>query len=156
MGQGTANVCYQVGDLVVELLWVVDDEELDGPVPATVALGPRVRREPETCPLGVALTPGPLPFPAFAWAPTFLPEGLTLDVAADSTDPAQPLVFIAPGSAHTPSTSEAAAPALTVLAPAGRETPLLLGLRSAGVVDLDLTAERWAFAIRTDTGVIVI
>ena len=87
VGQGTANLSFRVGGVLVELLWEVDEDELGGPVPALVSLAPRVRREPGTCPLGVAVAGGPLPTPSFRWAPTFLPEGSQLDVAVDSVDP---------------------------------------------------------------------
>ena len=105
VGQGTANLCFRVGGVLVELLWEVDEDELGGPVPALVSLAPRVRREPGTCPLGVAVAGGPLPTPSFRWAPTFLPEGSQLDVAVDSVDPAQPLVFLAPEPGESPAPS---------------------------------------------------
>ncbi|MEE8602798.1 VOC family protein [Euzebya tangerina] len=99
VGQGTANICYALDDVFIELLWLVDEAEVTSAAVAPTALGPRVARQDGTCPFGVAVRGSGPSAPTFAWAPTFLPDGMTLPVAEASRDPALPLVFASPGTA---------------------------------------------------------
>lgn len=96
-GQGTENVCYAFDNLYLELLWECDAAALDSASVAPTRLPERVRRVDGTCPLGVAVRGGLLS-PTWAWQPTFLPAGMTLEVAELSRDPAMPLLFVSPGT----------------------------------------------------------
>lgn len=79
---GTANVCFAFDNAYVELLWVTDMGALEAPAVAPTGLAVRCA--------------GALPFATWPYRAPFLPPGAAIDVAADSRDPAQPLVFHSP------------------------------------------------------------
>lgn len=147
VGQGTANACYALDDCFIELLWVVDEAELRSPAVAPTALADRLL-DPPACPFGIALR-GDLPVPAFDWAPTFLPPGMTLPVAVGSADPALPMVFTSPGTApplrwtdgragtRQVAAGLTASTGLRLTAPAGvAADPLLQALAAAGLAEI--------------------
>lgn len=100
-GQGTANACYCFDNAYVELLWVVDAADLRAH-PRTGLYDRSRWRDTGACPFGIALrTSAPrrrLPFPAWDYAPGYLPPGLTIPMAESSADPRLPLIFLSPGS----------------------------------------------------------
>ncbi len=97
-GQGTANLCCCFDNAYLELLWLTDAAEARAPGVARTGLAERARwRENGACPFGLALRGEALPFPAWDYRPAYLPEDLSIPVAAFSDDPAQPLVFLSPG-----------------------------------------------------------
>jgi hypothetical protein len=90
-GQGTACRRFPFSTAYLELLWVRDERE---------ALSERTRRTRiwdrwalrghDVCPFGIVLRPrghdraGQPPFPTWAYTPSYLPAGLTIDVAVNT------------------------------------------------------------------------
>jgi hypothetical protein len=101
-GQGTANLCCAFDDAYVELLWLTDPAEATTPRTARTRLYERSRwRQDGTCPFGIAWRgPTDPAIAAWSYAPIYLPSGVTLDIATDSDDPRQPLLFASPGNAR--------------------------------------------------------
>ncbi len=103
-GQGTANICYAFDNLFLELLWVDNETEAQSEAIARTGLFERSRwREDGTNPFGVAWREQrgerQVEITTWGFTPPYLPEGITIPVAADSDDRAQPLMFRSPGSA---------------------------------------------------------
>jgi hypothetical protein len=99
-GQGTANVCFAFDNMFVELLWMVDPVEALSPPIVRTGLEPRSRwRTAGTCPFGIAWR-GDYDDAIETWdfAPPYMPEGVSIEVAIDSDDPLQPMMFTFPGS----------------------------------------------------------
>jgi Glyoxalase-like domain len=99
-GQGTANVCFAFENMFIELLWMVDPLEALSPPIVRTGLEPRSRwKTAGTCPFGIAWR-GEYDGSIETWdfAPPYLPAGVTIDVAVDSDDPLQPMMFTFPGS----------------------------------------------------------
>lgn len=99
-GQGTANVCFCFENMFVELLWMVDPTEALSPPIARTGLEPRSRwKTAGTCPFGIAWRGGDdEAIETWDFAPPYLLEGITIDVAVDGDDPRQPMMFTFPGS----------------------------------------------------------
>ncbi|MFA7430003.1 MAG: hypothetical protein WCZ23_07590 [Rhodospirillaceae bacterium] len=100
-GQGTANVCYMLGETYLELLWETDRAEITNPAIVRTGLAERARwQDTGACPFGICLTrdtePEALPFDTWDYIPPFLPPDMTIPVAVASQDPAQPFVFLPP------------------------------------------------------------
>ena len=99
-GQGTTNRRLFLDGLMIECLLVTDEADLDGPRGAPLALGPRFR-DPRASALGLAFRPEPdgtgdAPgFDAVPYRPSYLPDGLHIDVAA-GLGPDVPLLFHLP------------------------------------------------------------
>jgi len=101
-GQGTANLCYCFDNAYLELLWLSNEAEARSPVVARTGLAERAGwRKNGACPFGLALRGEALPCPAWDYRPAYLPEGVSIPVAAFSDDLVQPLVFLSPGR-HRP------------------------------------------------------
>lgn len=104
VGQGTANASFCFDNAYLELLWPVDAVELNSPAVARTRLAERSRwRETGASPFGIAVrptAPGNLPFATWDYDAPFLPPGLSLPVATASDDPAQPMLFLSPGTAR--------------------------------------------------------
>jgi hypothetical protein len=99
-GQGTANVCFCFDNMFVELLWMDDPvASLTDPFVRT-GLEPRSRwHTAATCPFGIAWRGDAIgAIKTWDFAPPYLPNGVTINVATDSDDPRQPMMFTFPGS----------------------------------------------------------
>lgn len=101
-GQGTANVCFAFNNLYLELLWLTSEAEARSPAIARTRLWERSQwRTLGTCPFGIAFR-GDLAgagVPTWDYRPPYLPPGMGIQVATDSEDPMQPMLFSFPGSA---------------------------------------------------------
>ncbi len=99
-GQGTANVCFFFRNAMLELIWVSDEEEARSPLVRPTRLWERWRwRETGSCPFGFCFRPmevsgGSLPFSTWDYTPPYLPEGLSIPIAANSERSHEPLLFI--------------------------------------------------------------
>ncbi len=98
-GQGTANVCYCFDNLFVELLWLTSKKDAAHPLMSRMGFLARSGLNgSQYCPFGIAWRGEAIDIPVWAFSPPYLPEGIKIDVAVDSDDPAQPLMFNFPGS----------------------------------------------------------
>lgn len=93
-GQGTANICACLDDVFIELLWA--DGSAISEESERISLGARCRGQGS--PLGVSWRGTP-PDGCAAYAPAYLPKGVTIPVMAQSLAPAMPFVFQTPGGA---------------------------------------------------------
>lgn len=102
VGQGTANVCYCFENAFLEVLWVTSSSEARNPAVARMQLAERAEwRTAETSPFGIAWRgePGrPSTIPTWQCRPPYLPSNLAIEVATESDDLQQPLMFAFPGS----------------------------------------------------------
>ncbi len=98
-GQGTANVCCACDDAYLELLWLTSPDEASSPRTARTRLLERAHwRENGCCPFGIAWRGSTDPaLDVWGYAPLYLPESMTIEVAVDSDDPMQPMLFASPG-----------------------------------------------------------
>ncbi len=101
-GQGTSNARFFFENAYLELLWIHDGEEVRSADVRRTGLWQRCRwRETRACPFGIAFRmcgePGVPPFPTWAHRPAFLPPGSSIDIAIDSANLAEPLLFVVPG-----------------------------------------------------------
>jgi hypothetical protein len=89
-GQGTACRRFFFDNAYLELLWVDDAEEAQGDLVIRTGLWTRwSQRTTGACPFSFVLRPGddhvgPLPFETWAYRPSYLPEGLSIDIAIDT------------------------------------------------------------------------
>ena len=98
-GQGTENVCFCFDYMFLECLWVNDADEIRSDSIRRTGLHERSRwRELGTSPFGFAWRGALAEVPTWSFAPPYLPAGMTIDVATDSDDPLQPMLFRSPGS----------------------------------------------------------
>ena len=101
-GQGTANRRFFFENAMLELIWVRDEAEAQGPPGARLGTRERWRhRETGASPFGLCLrrraeaaTP---PFETWPYRPAYLPAGVAIDMAATSLLTREPLIFLAPG-----------------------------------------------------------
>lgn len=101
-GQGTQNVCFCFDNMFLELLWVSQADEVRGEKIARTKLAERSQWKTNGAnPFGIAWR-GPewtdQAIPTWQFRPPYLPEGLHIDVATDSDDPRQPMMFKSPSS----------------------------------------------------------
>jgi hypothetical protein len=98
-GQGTACRRFFFANAYLELLWVCDPAEAQGETPRPLQLWERwSARSAGACPFGICLRPaGPdvteLPFAAWQYRPSYLPEPLCIHVAAGHSSTEGPLLF---------------------------------------------------------------
>jgi hypothetical protein len=99
-GQGTENVCFCFDNIFLECLWVTDPDEVRSAAIRRTALYERSQwRTLGTSRFGVAWRGAADGIPTWKFAPPYLPAGMTIDVAVDSDDPLQPMLFRSPGTA---------------------------------------------------------
>jgi Glyoxalase-like domain len=99
IGQGTRNACFAFENAFLELLWITDQEQAGSPLIARSGLLERSQWQTRrTCPFGIAWRGGALIQPVWAFTPPYLPSGLSVQVASDSDDTAQPMMFTFPSS----------------------------------------------------------
>ena len=98
-GQGTACRRFFFANAYLELLWVHDEAEAGSDaVKRTRLLDRWALRRAAACPFGVVLRPtvdevyNTPKFPTWRYAPSYLPEGLAIDVA-DDTPLSEPAIF---------------------------------------------------------------
>lgn len=103
LGQGTQNVCFCFDNLFLELLWVDDPAAVRSEAIARMRLHERSLWQTEgTNPFGIAWRDAPggsaLQISTWVYKPPYLPPGMQVDVATDSDDPQQPMMFRSPGT----------------------------------------------------------
>lgn len=103
-GQGTRNVCYCFDNMFLELLWVDEPDAARSPAIKRTGIYERsLWQSREVCPFGIAwrgaLSGAEPPVSTWAFAPPYLPDGMTIAVAEDGDDVRQPMMFRSPGSA---------------------------------------------------------
>ncbi len=96
-GQGTRNVCYCFDNMFVELLWVHDIREACSALAERTQLHARAT-DSKACPFGIAYRNGDLQAPTWSYSPPYLPDGMAIQIACDSDDLQQPLMFRSPGN----------------------------------------------------------
>jgi Glyoxalase-like domain len=102
-GQGTANACFCFDNIFVELLWLTSAAEAaSDPIKRTLLLERSRWRDNGACPFGIAWRAADgqtgSPFPTWPFRPPYLPPDRAIDVALDSDDPRQPMMFTFPGT----------------------------------------------------------
>lgn len=96
-GQGTENICFCFDNAFVELLWVNDEAEISSSSIARTGLYKRSRYlKLGTCPFGIAWR-GNSSISTWPYRPPYLPPPMAIDVATDSDEPRQPMMFRSPG-----------------------------------------------------------
>lgn len=97
-GQGTANRRFYFHNLMLELLWVEDTEEVQNECTKPMRLFERCQLYSKvSSPFGIAFRPTTgtnetLPFPVWDYHPIYLPEFLKIQVA-DNTPLSEPMYF---------------------------------------------------------------
>jgi hypothetical protein len=99
-GQGTANRRFFFENAFLELLWVDDPREAQGPDVARTGLWERwSRRTAGASPFGICFRPAAgtaldqPPFECWEYRPPYLPEPLAIHMSTDSADASGPLIF---------------------------------------------------------------
>ena len=101
-GQGTACRRFIFANAFLELLWVCDPDEARSETPRPLRLWERWSgRSAGACPFAVCLRPSRpdvdgLPFAAWPYRPSYLPEPLCFHVGADSSSTQGPLLVHLP------------------------------------------------------------
>ncbi len=104
-GQGTANRRFFFNNGMLELLWVHTPSETQSEHVRRTLLGNRwANRHQGACPFGICLRPtepstpsyDELPFPSWSYHPPYLPESVSIAVAANSDVLTEPMVFYLP------------------------------------------------------------
>jgi Glyoxalase-like domain len=99
IGQGTSNACFAFENAFLELLWITDQQQARSPQIARTGLFERSQWQThQTCPFGVAWRNHDLAIPMWEFKPPYLPPSLSIQVANDSDDLTQPMMFTFPGS----------------------------------------------------------
>jgi hypothetical protein len=101
-GQGTACRRFRIGDVYLELVWVHDEAEARSPTAAPTQLFDRwTARRSGGCPFGLIYRPSiddpddaMPPFPAWRYAPAYLPPGLAFYIGEATPD--EPFVAYMP------------------------------------------------------------
>jgi Glyoxalase-like domain len=90
-GQGTANRRFFFENFMLELVWVSDQEEARSERTQRTRLWERwAQREQGVCPFGIVFRsaggrPSPAPFPMWSYAPSYLPPGMSIEIAEGTT-----------------------------------------------------------------------
>jgi hypothetical protein len=101
-GQGTACRRFAFANAFLELVWVCDPAEAQAETTRPLRLWERWSgRSAGGCPFGVCLRPSrpgvnELPFPAWSYRPSYLPEPLCFHVGTDSSSVGGPLLVYLP------------------------------------------------------------
>jgi Glyoxalase-like domain len=101
VGQGTQNICYAFNNMFIELLWVDSPTDIKSPNIARTKLFERSRwKDNGACPFGIAWrgNGASAAIPTWTYSPPYLPEGIGIEVAIDSDDEKQPMMFTFPHS----------------------------------------------------------
>jgi hypothetical protein len=100
-GQGSANRRFFFANAMLELLWVDDEREARSALATPTRLWERWSgRAGGACPFGIVLRPAgraapapPPPFSAWEYRPPYLPPGLSLAIAENVDDLAEPMLL---------------------------------------------------------------
>jgi Glyoxalase-like domain len=90
-GQGTANRRFFFENFMLELLWVTDPKEAQSERTQRTRLWERwSQRGQGACPFGIIFRsagdrPSPAPFPVWSYAPSYLPPGMSIEIAEGTT-----------------------------------------------------------------------
>ena len=103
-GQGTRNRRFFFDNAMLELIWVENPDEAGSSLIAPTRLWERSRAsETGASPFGLCLrqtrADEPLPFATWPYQPPYLPPGLAIPIAADTTAN-EPLLFVNPVGAR--------------------------------------------------------
>lgn len=101
VGQGTQNICFAFNNMFIELLWVNSVEDIKSQRIARTKLFERSRwKDNGACPFGIAWRGRAVSdaIPTWIYNPPYLPEGIGIEVAIDSDDEKQPMMFTFPQS----------------------------------------------------------
>ncbi len=102
-GQGIENVCFCFPNMFFECLWVTDIREATSNATTRTALFERSQwRVRKTSPIGLAWRNSAgepsSGIPTWTYKPPYLPEHMGIEVAVESDDPRQPMMFRSPGN----------------------------------------------------------
>ncbi|MEN0001536.1 MAG: VOC family protein [Pseudomonadota bacterium] len=89
-GQGTTNICYCFDNAFLEILWLENEADARSPAIARTLLADRGTGKAN--PFGLAWR-GDAQLPMWAFMPTYLPDGVSIQMASASDDPSLPLMF---------------------------------------------------------------
>jgi hypothetical protein len=90
-GQGTANRRFFFENFMLELIWVSDPVEAQSERSRRTRLWQRwAQRENGVCPFGIVFRPvgdppSSAPYPVWSYTPSYVPPGMTIEVAAGTT-----------------------------------------------------------------------
>ena len=101
VGQGTQNICYAFNNMFIELLWVNSLVDITNQNIARTKLFERSGwKHNGACPFGIAWRGRAAAddIPTWIYNPPYLPEGIGIEVAIDSDDEKQPMMFTFPQS----------------------------------------------------------
>jgi hypothetical protein len=101
-GQGTACRRWFFDNAYLELIWIEDRRAASSPEIARTCLAARAGREKGASRLGVSVRPrstGGVALPVDTWSyrPPYLPGGVAIPMACNSTVAGEPLLFFMPG-----------------------------------------------------------
>jgi hypothetical protein len=95
-GQGTANRRFFFANAFIELLWIEDEGEVASAVTAPTRLRERLSGGADVSPFGICYRPSAdqsaATFATFAYTPSYLPPGMSIDIARD-TPLSEPMCF---------------------------------------------------------------
>lgn len=102
-GQGTANTRYFFENAYLELIWIENAAEAQSEITRPTGLWERSRwQNTGASPIGLAFrqdNPNESPpFETWPYRPVYLPAGMEIPIAANSTRLNEPLIFIVPGA----------------------------------------------------------
>jgi hypothetical protein len=164
-GQGTACRRFVFANAYLELLWVEDPDEARSEAVRPTRLWDRwSRRAGGVCPFGIVLRPAvgapadaSPPFPAWRYAPSYMPPGFSIDVA-EGTSLAEPEIFyigLQRGAALARAAQASRAPntlaTVSVAGPQGSLSPPARALEAAGLVSFR-EAEGFSMELGLDAG----
>lgn len=98
-GQGTANRRFFFSNMMLELLWVSNEEEVKRPVTQPTMFWQRWNgRGMTTSPFGIIVqnSAEKIPFDHWHYSPDYLPEGTSFAVADNADKLVEPMIFIMP------------------------------------------------------------
>ena len=90
-GQGTANRRFFFENFMLELLWVANPKEAQSERTQRTRLWERwAQRGQGVCPFGIVFRstddrPTPAPFPVWSYAPSYMPAGMSIEIAEGTT-----------------------------------------------------------------------
>jgi len=109
-GQGTQNRRFYFNNLMLEFLWICNEQEVRSQLTAPTRLWERANsKQSAYCPFGLAFRatennpePEVCTFPAWQYKPVFLPESASIFIAENDHKPQEPMIFYT----HFPATNK--------------------------------------------------
>jgi Glyoxalase-like domain len=147
-GQGTACRRFFFANAYLELFWVSDPREAQAEEVLPTRLWERwSKRSRGACPFGIILRPtdhsagAEAPFPTWAYRPSYMPAGVSIDIAKDTPLTGPEFFYLAfqRGPAQAPQPRDHSAPigplvGVTVWRPASGDSRAARELEDAGLV----------------------